>query len=168
MDHYQLAKLIACSGRLESRKRLQKVVFLLQVSGCPYTAEFTLHHYGPYSEELARLTDEMVRNSLLLETSSSNGFGQQYSYTLPPAVEEQLRVMEDTPEGRVRAAEIMPFAEKLTAYLAADLKKLEYASTIVYFRRQGFEWPIAVDKAATFKRTQAVLDALALAKTAIT
>lgn len=167
MDRYQLAKLIAYAGRLESRKRLQKVVFLLQVSGCPLSTEFTLHHYGPYSEELARLTDEMVRSSILVEESSSNGIGQQYSYTLAPAVEEQIREMDATVKGGVRAAEFTPFAEKLQVYLAADLKKLEYASTIVYFRTLGCEWTVAVEKAASFKKTEAVRDALALAQTAI-
>jgi hypothetical protein len=52
--------------------------------------------------------------------------------------------------------------------LKADLKELENASTIVYFRRQGHDWPAAVDKACEFKGltkgSQAVKAAEALAR----
>ena len=62
MTRYQLAKLVEWAGTLNSRKRLQKVVFMLQAAGCPLQAEFYLNHYGTYSlEDVTRLTDEMVR-----------------------------------------------------------------------------------------------------------
>ena len=69
-------------GDARSRKRMQKVVYLLQVAGCPLEADYTLHHYGPYSQDVARLTDEMVEASLLDEKTTSNAVGQQYSYSL--------------------------------------------------------------------------------------
>ena len=57
MKRYQLAKLIEWSGEsLKTRKRLQKVVYLLQAAGCPLDADYTLH-----LEELAK--------QLLIETS---------------------------------------------------------------------------------------------------
>lgn len=55
MTRYQLAKLVEWAGELRSRKRLQKVVYLLQAAGAPIEAEFTLHHYGPYSFDVAQL-----------------------------------------------------------------------------------------------------------------
>ena len=33
----------------------------------------------------------------------------------------------------------------------ADLKDLEFASTIIYFRKQGHDWPTAVQKMCQFK-----------------
>ena len=82
MNRYQLAKIVDWAGTLETRKRMQKVVYLLQVAGCPLGADYTLHHYGPYSHDVARLTDEMVQASLLVEKTTSNAVGQQYSYSL--------------------------------------------------------------------------------------
>ena len=61
MNRYQLAKLVEWAGCLHTRKRLQKLVYMLQSAGCPLEAEFTLHHYGPYSQEIAGLSDAMVR-----------------------------------------------------------------------------------------------------------
>jgi hypothetical protein len=164
MNRYQLAKLVSWANCLHTRKRLQKVVYLLQAAGCPLEAEFSLHHYGPYSEELARLTDEMVRQALLDECSSDNMMGKQYTYTLSPAAEQQITELEGTDLGRGWAAELARFEPTAKELLVADLKQLEYASTIVYFHNQGCDWPTAVEKAVTFKKTPAVKNALPLAQ----
>ena len=82
MDNYQLAKLVQWAGTLHTRKRLQKVVYLLQSRNCPLEADFFLHHYGPYSNEVARLTDALVKNELLVEHESETLSGKKYDYTL--------------------------------------------------------------------------------------
>ena len=164
MTRYQLAKIVSWAGDLQARKRLQKVVYLLQSAGCPLQAEFSLHHYGPYSEELARLTDEMVRQSLLVEQSTEHSQGKQFSYRLSPAATDAITDLEATESGRQWAHDIAAFEMQAKALLVEDLKQLEYASTIVYFRRQGEEWEAAVAKAAAFKRTGAVSNALHLAR----
>jgi uncharacterized protein len=167
MNRYQLAKLVSWSNRLHTRKKLQKVAFLLQAAGCPFGVEYTLHHYGPYSEDLARLTDEMVRHSLLEEEAHDNSMGQQYSYRVSGTAQKQLIDLEATEQGQRWAAELAPFQEMAKKLLAANVKELEYASTIVFFRRQGCDWDAAVEKAAIFKNTQAVNSAAALAKSVI-
>lgn len=164
MNRYQLAKLVSWADRLQTRKRLQKVVYLLQAAGCPLQADFTLHHYGPYSEGLARLTDEMVRSSLLIEKVADNGIGTQYSYSLPDSTRQQVHDLEGSEQGHRWSAELSHFESLAKELLLADLKQLEYASTIIYFRKQGFEWDTAVEKATTFKNTSAVMNALPLAK----
>ncbi len=167
MNRYQLAKLVSWANCLHTRKRLQKVVYLLQAAGCPLEAEYTLLHYGPYSEELARLTDEMVRLSLLNEQANDNSMGKQYSYMVSEAAQKEITELEATGPGQRWAAELAPFQPTAKELLAADLKQLEYASTIVFFRRQGCDWDTAVEKAATFKNTPTVKNALPLAKKVI-
>ena len=44
---------------ITGKKRLQKLAMLLQVSGLKIDADFSLHHYGPYSFELADAADEL-------------------------------------------------------------------------------------------------------------
>jgi uncharacterized protein YwgA len=47
-----LLALIAMLGEVEGRKRIQKLVYLLQWLGAPLPQEFGFHFYGPYSEVL--------------------------------------------------------------------------------------------------------------------
>ena len=46
MTKYQLAKLIQFVGNLETRKRMQKVVYLLQSAGCPFGRIFSCIDLG--------------------------------------------------------------------------------------------------------------------------
>lgn len=167
MNRYQLAKVVAWAGRLHTRKRLQKVVYMLQAAGCPLGAEFTLHHYGPYSQEVARLSDEMVKNDLLEEKVGTNTMGAEYSYSLPDHIQRQLAELETTPQGSKWASDLSSYESLGRELLGSDLKRLEYASTIVFFRRQGADWPTAVEKASNFKGTQAVRAAEDLARRVI-
>jgi uncharacterized protein YwgA len=163
MTRYQLAKIVDWADCLHTRKRLQKVVYLLQSAGCPLEAEYILHHYGPYSEEVARLTDEMVRTSALAEQMTATGVGPQYSYHLPEATRQQIASLEATDSGRAWAVEVAPFEPLAKELLRNDSKQLEHAATIVFFRRQGYDWDVAVEKAVAFKKTEKVRDARALA-----
>ena len=168
MTPYQLAKVVSWTSRLRHRKRLQKVVFLLQAAGCPFNADFVLHHYGPYSEDLARLTDEMARKKLLDEFEEPVWNGSKYSYSLPASVADELHKVEQTEDGRLRAAELAPFEAKAKELLNADLRDLEYAATIVYFKQRGFDWPDALEKAVEFKHTEDVRRVLPFAQQSVT
>src|SRR5947209_5502505 len=126
MNRYQLAKIVDWAGTLDTRKRMQKVAYLLQVVGCPLDAEFNLHHYGPYSQEVARLTDEMVQAGILDEKAGSNPVGQQFSYRLNEAARKSLTDFEATPRGRAAAAALTPHEDLARRLFQADLKDLEY------------------------------------------
>ena len=151
MNRYQLAKIVDWAGTLETRKRMQKVVYLLQVAGCPLGADYTLHHYGPYSQEVARLTDEMVQAGILTEMATRNAVGQQFSYSLSDSARGNLAVFESSPTGQAQAAQLDDFLSGKRWLLEQDLKELEYAATIVFFRKQGHAWPSAIDKMCQFK-----------------
>src|SRR4051794_37885560 len=99
MTRYQLAKLVAWAEHLRTRKRVQKVVYLLQAAGCPLDADFTLHRFGPYSQEVSRLSDEMVREGLLQEEVVPNSKGEQYSYRLTESTTRRIAELEKTPQG---------------------------------------------------------------------
>jgi uncharacterized protein YwgA len=151
MNRYQLAKLVAWAGTLHTRKRLQKLVFMLQSAGCPLQAEYGLHLFGPYSEDVAQLTDELVERKLLTEREEKAGSGRQFHYDLAPASAKRLVDAEATPQGREWAEEMKPYEPLARELLKADLKELEIAATIAFFRRQTDEWPAAVEKAGRFK-----------------
>jgi uncharacterized protein YwgA len=133
MTRYQLVKLVEWAGRLRSRKRLQKVVYLLQSAGCPIRAEFMLHLYGPYTHDLSNLSEEMVTAGLLTETPEQFSSVTRFSYELTNRAVELIEKYENDPE-RAKAVKSLgryePLAKEL---LGEDLKVLEIASTIAYF-----------------------------------
>lgn len=153
MNRYQLATLVKWAGTLQTRKRLQKVVYLLQASGYALNAKFTLHHYGPYSQDVARLADEMVQMGLLCETEAPiPPAGASFSYQLSESVEQRLG---QGPVDQERLG-ILGNCESLAKRLLAesDLRKLEFAATIAYFhaKKPDLGWGHARQAAASFKR----------------
>jgi len=172
MDRYQMVKLVEWAGTLRTRKRLQKVVYLLQCAGCPLEAEFTLHHYGPYSFEVARLADELVQAGLLMETEGVNPAGREFSYALGERAEKLLGLAADeagVPDYHEEFERHRPLAEQLLR--EGDLRKLEYASTIAYFYDLQDDWDVALSKAAKFKNQKQnspqMQEALSLAKSIV-
>ena len=151
MTRYQLAKLVQWAGKLQTRKRLQKVTYLLRVAGCPWNDEFGLHHFGPYSAEVAQRADEMTSLGLLEEECVGNPARQQYNYTLTDDARRQLTSLEATPAGQAGARELAPYDERARELLKTDVRELEVAATIVYFRQQGSAWPQAVERTCNFK-----------------
>lgn len=158
MKPYHLAKLIqwAPGGELKSRKRMQKVVYLLQAAGCKaLDADFTLHHYGPYSQDVAALTDQMVSGGLLLETEDVNQqIGSSYCYNLSAEAKQSLAKFEIEESGRSAAAEIEPFESKAKELLRKEVRDLEYAATAAYFYRQQRDWKTAGARTCAFKRLE--------------
>ncbi|MBN1511379.1 MAG: hypothetical protein JXB13_05145 [Phycisphaerae bacterium] len=155
MDRCQLATLVDWAGTLRTRKRLQKVIYLLRAAGCPFDADYTLHHYGPYSSDVARLADAMVQAGLLCEEAEPNvAVGQSFSYRLSDRAQEQL-ARRRTACGAVERPDVMDRFEPLARQLLQepDLQKLEYAATIAYFRslRPDEGWQAACEAAARFK-----------------
>jgi uncharacterized protein YwgA len=151
MTRYQLAKLVQWAGKLRTRKRMQKVAYLLQAAGLPLAEDYRLHRFGPYSQEVAQLSDEMVQLGVLQEECVGNTAGQQYNYVLTEDAKEKLTEMEATPDGKQAADAMAPFETQARQLFSADLRELEVASTIVYFRRQGYDGPTALEKTCRFK-----------------
>lgn len=167
MTKYQLAKLFDWTGEIDTRKRLQKIVYMLQAAGYRFDADYFLHRYGPYSLDVARLTDEMVSLGVLSEAATDNQVGQQYSYRLTDQGRQQLGAFKRRAGGK--AADDTKFRQLAIGFAQEDLRKLEIASTIVYYHVAKREaWPQAVQSACTFKKissdTEFSKQALALAQ----
>lgn len=152
MTKYQLAKLMYWAGNLETRKRMQKVVYLLQAGGCPFGADFFLHRFGPYSHEVARLTGELVTDGVLNESESQNAAGHQFGYRLTEHGEKLLAAFEVRSAIAKRWSWEMASFESLAKELVnMDLRELEIASTIAYFYNTMHDWEKAKDHACRFK-----------------
>lgn len=66
-------------GRIVGRTRLQKVGYLLELSGLGEGFPFEYRHYGPYSEELASAVRDANALGLILEEEHKATWGGLYS-----------------------------------------------------------------------------------------
>jgi uncharacterized protein len=155
MTRYQLLKLVHWADTLHSRKRLQKLVFLLQAVGCPLEADFFLDSIGPYSEDVRHVLDELVVLSLLIERSERNGDGEIYSYHLADLARAQLAELEQTERGQRLADQMTPFEGLARSLLRVDVKELDVAASMLYFRRLGHDWGKTLEKTRSLKGLQA-------------
>jgi uncharacterized protein YwgA len=146
MDRLQLATLLSWAGEggLQGRKRLQKVVFLLQTAGCPLGCRYTLHHFGPYSRDVAEACDELVAAGLVEESGGPKSNSMTYSYSLTPATRRLLDAGVDPV--------VQGFENLGRELIAEDLWQLELGSTIQYFYGQEEVWNQALKRACEFKR----------------
>jgi uncharacterized protein len=151
MNRYQLAKIVDWAGTFRSRKRMQKLIFMLQAGGCPLDAEYELHPYGPYSDDVARLTGELVCEGLLVETSEPHLGGELFSYTLSAEASRQIAKYESAPRGFESAREVATFHSLAIKLYGTDIKELELAATVVFYRMRGTDLKAAVEKACRFK-----------------
>lgn len=145
MNRHQLATLLSWAGEhgFSGRKRLQKVVFFLQQAGCDLECHYTLHHFGPYSRDVADTCDEMVAAGLVEETGGPKKGSMQYSYNLNPNI---LKLVNEAPEPRVQE-----FCDLGKQLIGADLWHLELGSTILFFHRKNRDWESALREACAFK-----------------
>ncbi len=146
MNRHQLATLLSWTGEkgFSGRKRLQKVVFLLQYVDCDLGCRYTLHHFGPYSRDVADACDEMVAANLIEETVGLHGDSVQYTYTLTP---ETLSLAIKDPEPLVD--KFKDFGKQL---ISMDLWRLELGSTILFFYEKDANWDKALKKACEYKK----------------
>ena len=169
MSKYYLAKLIEMAGTMKTRKRVQKVVYLLQVAGLDLGLNFRLHNFGPYSAEVASLLDDMSSEGILLENRHVNMAGWQSEYGLSDQAKQTLREFDQTARGQELAGELARFEPQIRRLLAVgELWELELGATIAYVYEKEGSWDKAVEAACKFKSVPTdvpkTLQALALAK----
>lgn len=148
MTSYEFIVRALCSAQdrtILGKKRLQKLGMLLQHAGLEIDIDFFLHHYGPYSSELADAADELYMMGEIDSRSEQVGaFGTFHTvYSLP----EDYSDIGTLPE---------PYDQTLITLNGFSPIELEMASTIAYFERQGHNRPGAIDLASLLKPKKAV------------
>lgn len=127
-----LAMLVQQCGTITGRKKLQKIVHLLQVAGFrrDFSYDFGYLHYGPYSHGVKNDLEILVREQLVDENETNAGEHATYQYSASPSLAEDLQavgVSLDTAWSRT--------AQNLNQL---SPQQLEAASTIAYLQDKGF------------------------------
>ncbi|GEB78238.1 YwgA family protein [Sporolactobacillus inulinus] len=95
-DHAKIAALIHQSEDYLERKKLQKIVYILQRFGCPFNQKFHFYFSGPYSEELSIQLDELCDFGFLIEDwTSRSDQAEQCAYRISEAGEDFLSHYKD-------------------------------------------------------------------------
>jgi uncharacterized protein YwgA len=168
MKEYWLAKLISSVDCVDSRKRLQKAIYLLQqLVDCPLRCDYILHYYGPYSFELAGLMDKLSGSGIINEEPEPTGFGYRYKSSIKQEGKEMLEKFEARPEGQEVKRQISPFIEKFKELNGKNPWVLELAATIAFFYTG--DWSKAKNQTMEFKKLSqsdhSLEEALDLART---
>ena len=130
MSVFELAELVQRIGEIRGRKRLQKIVYLLQQLGFPFFEEFEYGHYGPFSRSLEAEMDLLVRHRLVQERKR----GSEYMYV---AGKELKNFLSQAPvSARLKTAD---FAQALQLLSSLQTPVLELASTRLFLLRAGYD-----------------------------
>lgn len=124
-DHAKIAALIQQTDGIAGRKRLQKVLYILQKLGFPFHETYRFHFYGPYSDELSMQIEELCDFGFVVERKQAFG-GRASLYRLSEAGERFL----DHYKGIL--PDIHDFVDKL---ISERTDFLELVSTLFYFDR---------------------------------
>jgi uncharacterized protein YwgA len=127
----RVAQLIHVLERVDGRKKLQKLVHVLQKLGYSFPEKFRYSFYGMYSQQLRDELDTLEDDNLIDEKGQPNAGGAGYTF-------------ETTPKLGAFLDELGLRAEPEWAALAKELNvlsahKLEGISTIFFLRELGLE-----------------------------
>ena len=130
-NHAELLRLIgAAGGTVQGRTKLQKLVYLAQQKGWPFTESFRYYLYGPYSEQLASEIEE-IRCFGFVTESKQQGHGSALCYTL---TDEGRRFIDEyTPRPLPHGIE-----EFVADASARESRILELYATVLYLNRIGY------------------------------
>ncbi|MDB6118908.1 MAG: hypothetical protein JWO08_2689, partial [Verrucomicrobiaceae bacterium] len=119
----QLGILFKGVSHVEGRKKLQKMVHILQEFGVPFGVRFGYHHYGPFSEQLQDSLQSFQHDGLIAETPVGGQFPT--SQFTPEA--KLLELLDQV--GATVSPAWVDFASELNAKSPRDLEAI---STLIY------------------------------------
>ena len=125
-------RLLSAYGReIDTRIRIQKSVYLLKKHGFPEFSKlrFAYYYYGPYSQQLSDVLQELVAAQLVLEECQEKSADQtRYSYRLTSKGEEWLASNGvDVPERLASDTDVLK---------RSHWRSLELASTVLFLVRE--------------------------------
>jgi uncharacterized protein len=141
------------SKRVEGKKRLQKLVFLVSEAGFPVDAKFFLKDYGPFSRDVEIASDFMSIFGELIESSTQTGYSNYIAtvYELPSDQIDSISPSED-------------FSEVVRIMDSFRTVELEIASTIRYFQDQGLPFSSALHETREMKPSKSTDKVIGRAK----
>ncbi|MBU5267952.1 YwgA family protein [Virgibacillus proomii] len=146
-NHAKLMQFFSVVNEVTGRKKLQKMIYILQKCNIPFEEKYAFHFYGPYSEELTLRVEELCNLGFIKEAKEEKSNYYQYHYTITEdgaAFLEQFKM--DMPD----------FSAQVKAMQEKSSRFLELVATLLYFDDLPLEESIA--KVYTVKPKQKYTD----------
>jgi len=123
-NHAKLVHFFSVANRVGGRKKLQKMIYILQKCRIPFAEKFQFHFYGPYSEELTLRVEELCNLQLLKEDKEDKGNYFRYNYEITTEGQAFVDQFElDMPD----------FSTHVELLQTKSSRFLELVSTMCYF-----------------------------------
>lgn len=129
--NYKFLRFFKEVGGVKGRKKIHKMIYLLQQMGYEFNCEYAYCHYGPYSSQLQMILDRMSINEMLNECVINNNC---YEYSITDYGTQLCAMLEREEivnEFKVPLKTIELLNKK-------DASLLELASTIVFVRNASY------------------------------
>ncbi|GIO26812.1 YwgA family protein [Ornithinibacillus bavariensis] len=124
-NHAKLMQFFSEAEEVTGRKKLQKMIYILQSLGVPFEEKFQFHFYGPYSEELSLRIEELCNLGFIHEKKEVKSNYFQYHYSLTKDGTAFLQQFSTN----------LPDCTKMITRLQEKSSRfLELVSTMLYFR----------------------------------
>lgn len=139
---YRLLSVFEEVDAIYGRKKVQKMIHLLESSGTDMPYKYEYHFYGPYSAELQDEVNRLVQQQFLAETKEDGA----YRYTISDKGREFRQTLE-VGGGYAFACD----RELLQDMNQQSSQFLEMVSTYAFLIDSGYEPPAAREKAGELK-----------------
>jgi hypothetical protein len=131
------------ASEVTGRKKLQKMIYILQKCKLPFEEKFEYHFYGPYSEELTLRVEELCNLGFLEEVKEEKSNYFQYHYSITGDGEVFLQQF---------ASHLPGLEQKVKLLNQQSSRFLELAATMLYF--EALPKSEAAEKVSKVKSTQ--------------
>jgi len=146
-NHVKLMKFFSVANEVTGRKKMQKMIYILQKCNLPFEEKYQFHFYGPYSEELTLRVEELCNLGFLDEIREDKSNYFQYRYQLTGAGEEFLDQF---------SLEMPEFTREVDMLQKRSSRFLELVATILFFDDLPLEE--SIKKVHTMKPKQKYTD----------
>src|SRR5699024_9204285 len=101
-NHTRLMQFFSAANEVTGRKKLQKMIYILQNCNIPFEEKYQFHFYGPYSEEHSLRVEELSNLGFISVEKETKSSYVQYHYQITKDARECLNEvhanMTDIPE----------------------------------------------------------------------
>lgn len=123
-NHAKLLYFFSKAKQVTGRKKLQKMIYILQQCRVPFEEKYQFHFYGPYSEELTLRVEELCNLNFLKEEKEEKSNYHQYHYSITEDGATFLNQFE---------VNIPEIEDRISVLQNCSARFLELVSTVLYF-----------------------------------
>lgn len=125
INHTKIMHFFSIVGEVTGRKKLQKMIYILQACGVPFEEKYNFHFYGPYSEELSLRIEELCNLGFIEEEKEEKSNYFQYHYQITEQGTQFLKQFQtDMPD----------FSSQAHLLLNKSSRFLELVATMLFFK----------------------------------